>query len=125
VDDHADAIGVVLDRGMSGLAYNVPGEGPERTNRVVTELVLEALGKPWSLVRAVPDRAGHDRRYALDGRRIQGLGWLPRVTFEDGLRRTVAWYAEHDDWWRSARDHAFDDYYQRQYAWRLEQSSEA
>jgi dTDP-glucose 4,6-dehydratase len=125
VDDHADAIGVVLDRGMSGLAYNVPGEGPERTNRVVTELILEALGKPWSLVRAVPDRAGHDRRYALDGTRLQGLGWQPMVTFEDGLRRTVAWYAEHNDWWRSARDHAFDDYYQRQYAWRLEQSSEA
>jgi dTDP-glucose 4,6-dehydratase len=125
VDDHADAVGRVLDLGTTGSSYNIPGDGVERSNRLVTELILAELGKPWSLVRSVPDRPGHDRRYALDGRRIAALGWAPRVPFEDGLRSTVQWYVEHQDWWRAARDAGFDDYYREQYAWRLERSSQA
>ena len=78
VADHADGIGAVLDHGASGAAYNIPGDGVERPNRAVTEAILESLGKPWSLVRRVPDRPGHDRRYALDGTRLRGLGWQPR-----------------------------------------------
>lgn len=122
VDDHADAVGVVLDRGEPGAVYNVPGEGVERPNRAVTEAILSALGKPWSLVREVPDRPGHDRRYAMDGTRLRDLGWVPRVPFEEGIERTVRWYADHEPRWRAARDGAFEDYYQRQYAWRLERS---
>jgi dTDP-glucose 4,6-dehydratase len=99
VDDHADGIGVALDRGASGGAYNLPGDGVERPNRAVTEAILETLGKPWSLVRRVPDRPGHDRRYALDGARLRALGWAPRVSFEEGIGRTITWYAEHRDWW--------------------------
>jgi dTDP-glucose 4,6-dehydratase len=122
VDDHADAVGVVLDRGEPGDAYNVPGEGVERPNRQVTEAILAALGKPWSLVREVPDRPGHDRRYAMDGTRLRGLGWAPEIPFDEGIVRTVRWYSDHEPRWRSARDGAFEDYYQRQYAWRLERS---
>ncbi len=125
VDDHADGIGVALDRGRPGSRYNVSGEGIERPNRAVTAAILQQLGKPWSLVRSVPDRPGHDRRYALDGSRLKQLGWSPGVTFEDGLRMTTAWYAEHEPWWRGVRDRDWDAYYRQQYGWRLEESTDA
>ena len=125
VADHADGVGTALDKGQSGAAYNIPGDGIERPNRAVTEAILEHLGKPWSLVRTVPDRPGHDRRYALDGSRLRGLGWAPLVPFEDGIKATVDWYAEHRDWWEPIKSGEWNDYYQAQYAWRLEQSTEA
>jgi dTDP-glucose 4,6-dehydratase len=124
VDDHADSISVALDRGVSGETYNVPGDC-ERTNRDVTATILSELGRPWSLVRSVPDRPGHDRRYAMDGAKLRQLGWSPAVGFEDGMRRTVAWYVENQSWWRAARDDDWADYYARQYGWRLERSVEA
>ena len=125
VADHADGIGAALDRGEAGAAYNVPGDGVERPNRAVTESILERLDKPWSLVRTVPDRPGHDRRYALDGTRLKALGWEPQVTFEDGIAQTVDWYAANRDWWEPIKSGDWDDYYRQQYAWRLEQSSTA
>jgi len=125
VDDHADGVAAVLDRGESGAAYNVPGDGVERPNRAVTEAVLATLGRPWSLVRSVPDRPGHDRRYALDGTRLRALGWAPRVAFDEGIVRTVRWYEEHRAWWEGRRDTDFRAYYERQYAWRLERSAQA
>lgn len=128
VDDHADAVGFVLDRGRSGEAYNVPGTVPEArplTNRAVTEAILAALDKPWSLVRSVPDRPGHDRRYAMSGEKLAALGWAPAVPFAEGLPRTVAWYRDHAGWWRAIRDGDFDAYYERQYGKRLAESVEA
>jgi dTDP-glucose 4,6-dehydratase len=124
VDDHAAAVSTVLDQGEPGMAYNIPGTG-ERTNRDVTAAILGELHKPWSLVRTVPDRPGHDRRYALDGSRLARLGWEPQVGFKDGIRRTVAWYLDHEPWWRAARDAGFGEFYARQYGWRLEQSAKA
>jgi dTDP-glucose 4,6-dehydratase len=121
VDDHADAVSFVLDRGAAGEIYNVPGRD-ERTNREVTEAILHQLGKPWSLVRSVPDRPGHDRRYAMDGSKIAELGWAPRVGFDDGMEQTVAWYVDNEGWWRTIRDSDWADYYGRQYDWRLERS---
>ena len=125
VDDHADGVARALDHGLSGLAYNIPGDGIERPNRAVTEAVLAALGKPWSLVRSVPDRPGHDRRYALDGNRLRALGWQPRMSFEAGITLTVDWYARNRGWWEPLKSGDWGDYYRRQYAWRLEQSVEA
>ena len=125
VDDHADGVSMVLDRGRAGSAYNIPGDGIERPNRAVTEAILELLGKPWSLVRTVPDRPGHDRRYALDGTRLRALGWEPRTSFDDGIARTVEWYATRRAWWEPIKSGEWSDYYRQQYAWRLEQSSDA
>ena len=125
VADHADGIAAALDRGESGAAYNVCGDGIERPNRAVTEAILEHLGKPWSLVRTVPDRPGHDRRYALDGARLRGLGWEPRTSFEDGIAVTIDWYASHRDWWEPIKSGDWHDYYRQQYAWRLDQSTDA
>ncbi len=125
VTDHADGIATVLDHGLAGAAYNVCGDGIERPNREVTEAILETLGKPWSLVRRVPDRPGHDRRYALDGSRLKGLGWSPRVPFERGIVETVEWYAGNRAWWEPIKSGDWIDYYKQQYAWRLEQSVDA
>ncbi len=124
VSDHAAAVEFVLHNGVAGQAYNVPG-GNERTNREVVTGLLRELGKPWSLVRTVEDRSGHDRRYAMDGARLSALGWRPSVAFEAGLAATCAWYRDNDAWWRAARSGDWHDYYDRQYGDRLATSVEA
>ncbi len=124
VNDHAAGVGFVLDHGVSGEAYNLSGSGL-LTNRDVTVRVLAYLGKPWSLVRSVPDRPGHDRRYAMDGSKLKHLGWQPAVPFDSGLPSTVQWYLEHDTWWRAMRSGEWADYYERQYGWRLAASTPA
>ena len=125
VDDHADGVGVVLDHGVPGAAYNISGEGIERPNRAVTQAILDLLDKPWSLVRSVPDRPGHDRRYALDGSRLKRLGWTPTVPFQEGIRKTVIWYMANEPWWQTTRSSDWEDFYGRQYGWRLEESTQA
>jgi dTDP-glucose 4,6-dehydratase len=124
VSDHADAIDFVLRNGEAGKAYNVPG-GCERTNRDIVKQLLDALGKPWTLVRSVEDRQGHDRRYAMDGTRLATLGWLPSIVVEDGLRDTIAWYQANEAWWREARSGSWLGYYERQYGSRLATSEQA
>jgi dTDP-glucose 4,6-dehydratase len=95
------------------------------TNRDVVVALLERLGKPWSLVRSVPDRPGHDRRYALDGSKLVALGWRNRTSFEDGIATTVDWFRAHESWWRAAKSGDWDAYYERQYGARLAASTEA
>jgi dTDP-glucose 4,6-dehydratase len=124
VDDHADAVGVVLDRGEPGGIYNIPGTG-SRTNLELSESILSLLDRPRSLIRRVEDRPGHDRRYAMDGSRLAGLGWRHRVAFEDGLAATVAWYRDNEAWWRPLLDEDFAAYYDRQYGRRLAGSVDA
>ena len=118
VSDHAAAIDYVLRNGATGETYNVAA-GAERTNREVVTRLLERLGKPWSLVRSVEDRPGHDRRYAMDGSKLVGLGWRPTVAFEDGLAATVDWFRANEAWWRAARSGEWDGWYERQYGRRL------
>ena len=124
VSDHAAAIAHVLFHGSAGETYNIPGSA-ERENRDVVARILALLDKPWSLVRSVADRPGHDRRYAMDGTRLTALGWTNRVEFDEGLAATVAWYREHEEWWRAARGGDWDAYYARQYAVRLATSATA
>ena len=124
VADHAGAIGHVLEHGVAGETYNVPGDN-ERTNREVVAALLERLGKPWSLVRRVEVRPGHDRRYAMDGSKLAALGWKNRVPFGEGLAATVDWYRTNEAWWRAIKAGDWDDYYRRQYGGRLAGSREA
>jgi dTDP-glucose 4,6-dehydratase len=100
VIDHCRAVEAVLEQGRVGETYHV-GSGVEASIAEIADLVLEACGKPESLKEIVPDRPGHDRRYLLDSSKItRELGWAPMVAFDEGLRDTVAWYADHPEWWQ-------------------------
>jgi len=126
-EDHAAAVDLVLHRGRSGETYNV-GAGNERPNLDVVRAILTRLDKPESLITHVPDRPGHDRRYALDWSKIrEEIGWVPARDFAQTLADTVDWYVAHPDWWRAIRsaDGAFADYYDRQYGWRLAAAGQA
>jgi dTDP-glucose 4,6-dehydratase len=118
VADHAGAVEHVLRHGEPGEVYNLPGDR-ELPNREVVRLLLDHLGKPWSLVRQVEDRPGHDRRYAMDGSKLKALGWRNRTPFEAGLAETVAWFKANEGWWRAIRSGDWDAYYERQYGSRL------
>ncbi|MDR3544971.1 MAG: dTDP-glucose 4,6-dehydratase, partial [Candidatus Limnocylindrales bacterium] len=118
VADHAAAIDHVLRHGTSGETYNVPGSHSLPNREVVAQL-LAYLGKPWSLVRFVEDRPGHDRRYAMDGAKITALGWTNRVAFAAGLAATIDWFRANEAWWRAARSGEWGAYYERQYGGRL------
>jgi len=116
VDDHSRAVEAVLLRGRPGEVYNVGG-GNERTNIEITKLLLAAMGKPESLLKFVPDRPGHDRRYAIDDAKIRGeLGVVPRVPFEEGIRATVRWYLENEPWWRAVQSGEYRSFYDRWYS---------
>jgi dTDP-glucose 4,6-dehydratase len=98
--DHARAIEAVLERGVLGETYLV-GSGFEASIAEIADAVLDALGKPASLKTIVEDRPGHDRRYLLDSTKLRTeLGWQATTPFAEGLRETVAWYVEHEKWWR-------------------------
>ncbi|MFE2277669.1 dTDP-glucose 4,6-dehydratase [Streptomyces sp. NPDC059454] len=102
VEDHCRGVELVLHKGRPGRVYHIGG-GTELSNREIAGRLLAACGADWSSVDLVADRKGHDRRYALCADRIrEELGFEPRIGFEDGLARTVAWYAEHRAWWDRA-----------------------
>ena len=116
VDDHCRAIDLLIERGVDGDVYNIGG-GNEVMNVDLTHQILATLGKPTSLIKPVADRPGHDRRYCLDTTKLRGVGWVPRESFEDGLRHTIDWYRQNEWWWRPIKeqDPAFKAYYQAQY----------
>jgi dTDP-glucose 4,6-dehydratase len=104
--DHCRAIDLVLHDGRIGETYHV-GTGVERSIEEIADVVLRELDKPDSLKKIVPDRPGHDRRYALDWSKIRAeLGWTPSIDFEQGLRETVEWYAANRSWWEPLLDRA-------------------
>jgi dTDP-glucose 4,6-dehydratase len=104
VHDHCRAIERVLEAGRVGETYNV-GSGVEKSIEEIADLVLELTGKSADLKQIVPDRPGHDRRYLLDSTKLRSeLGWEPEIAFDDGLRETVDWYAEHRDWWQPLKE---------------------
>lgn len=115
VEDHCRAILLATERGKAGAVYNI-GARNERRNIDVVRSLLDALGKPHSLIRFVKDRPGHDRRYAIDPSLVeQELGWRPRETWESGLQKTIEWYRENSRWIERTRSGAYKDYYRGQY----------
>jgi dTDP-glucose 4,6-dehydratase len=118
VDDHCEGIDVVLHHGQFGESYNI-GSGVETENIVMAHALLDLLGKPYSLIQPVADRAGHDRRYSVDTAKVRALGWQPRHSFTEALEQTVRWYVEHQDWWRPIKTGEYLEYYRKQYVERV------
>lgn len=115
VEDHARAILAVYEKGKSGEAYNI-GARNERQNLEVVTSILDALGKPHSLIKYVTDRLGHDRRYAIDANKVETeIGWRTQTTWEEGLEKTIRWYQENEEWTNRIRNGAYRDYYKKHY----------
>lgn len=118
VEDCCRAVETLVLRGKLGEAYNA-GANHEVKNIVVAKRILSLLRKPKSLIKFVPDRLGHDRRYAVDCAKIHGLGWKPGKDFESQLARTVRWYVENEGWWRRIKERSqdfqkfYDSYYKK------------
>ncbi len=121
VDDHSAAIARVAESGRSGEVYNITS-GKGMTNKEMTAKLLAITGKDESLIKYVTDRPGHDRRYAIDDRKIRTeLGWSPVVDFDEGIKQTVQWFVDHKSWWEPIKSGQYRKYYEEQYGKRVEQ----
>jgi len=115
VEDHCEAIDKVIREGIIGETYCVGGR-VEKNNREITHELLKLMDKNESYVEFAEDRPGHDKRYAIDYSKIKKkLGWEPKVSFEEGLQRTVEWYKNNENWWRNIKSGEYKDYYKKQY----------
>jgi len=115
-DDHSSAVEAILERGRIGESYNI-GTGIEKSIEQMTDMILEVLGKPQSLKTYVPDRPGHDRRYALDSTKLRTeLGWAPKHDFESGMRATIEWYRDNQQWCANVKDGSYKNHYERHYS---------
>lgn len=104
VYDHCEAIDTVLHKGKIGEVYNIGGHN-EKTNMEITHLILNAMGKDEASIKYVEDRLGHDRRYAISNDKITSeLGWKPSLTFEEGIKITIDWYLNNQDWMKHIED---------------------
>jgi dTDP-glucose 4,6-dehydratase len=100
VQDHCEAIDLVLNKGEPGRTYNVGGQN-EISNIAIVKMILKQLGKNQDLIAFVEDRPGHDARYSLDFSRIRSeLGWNPKHSFETSLKETINWYVRNESWWK-------------------------
>ncbi|MDQ0199067.1 dTDP-glucose 4,6-dehydratase [Neobacillus ginsengisoli] len=119
VEDHCQAIDLVLHKGRDGEVYNVGGNN-ERTNIEIVKTILKAIGKPESLMKFVKDRPGHDRRYAIDATKLRTeLGWSPKYNFDTGIEQTINWYLNNQEWWENIISGEYQDYVKSQYGDRL------
>ena len=115
VEDHCRAIDLIVRKGTVGEVYNVGGHN-EMRNIDIVKLICKELGKPESLITQVTDRAGHDMRYAIDPSKIHAeLGWLPETKFEDGIKKTIQWYLDNENWWQPIVSGEYMDYYEKMY----------
>ncbi len=116
VEDHCRAIDSVIQHGNPGEIYNI-GADNEKTNLELVKSTLDIMEKPHDLIEFVADRPGHDRRYAIDSARIKHeTGWEPRISFAEGLEKTVEWYIQNEPWWQRIKSGEYVEYYQRMYA---------
>jgi dTDP-glucose 4,6-dehydratase len=115
VEDFCDAIALAMETAKPGSAYNI-SSGVSRPNLEVIRTILQSLDKPESLIQFVEDRPGHDRRYALDSTKFRKeFSWRPKVSFEDGIGKTIQWYTSNSSWLEHARSGEYQSYYARHY----------
>jgi dTDP-glucose 4,6-dehydratase len=123
VEDNCRAIELAGRRGSTGEVYNI-GAGEEHPNIEIARKIIELTGASEDLLMFVSDRPGHDWRYSLDSRKIRRLGWRPRVGFDEGLERTVRWYAKNERWWKPVKGSSFRRYYAKLYGTRIAGASQ-
>lgn len=118
VDDHCHALIELAEKGAAGEVYNIGPDGSEEhTNIEVASTILKLLGKSSGLIKYVTDRPAHDRRYAVDIKKITSdIGWKPKVNFTDGIISTVNWYKENKDWWSKILSGAYREFYEINYS---------
>ena len=115
VYDHCSAIDLVIRNGRNGDVYNIGGHN-ERHNIDVVKTILKEVGKPESLITYVTDRKGHDLRYAIDPSKITNeLGWKPKYNFDSGIKETIKWYIDHEDWMKEITSGDYISYYEKMY----------
>jgi len=116
VEDHCRAIDMILHHGKIGETYCIGGDG-ERENIWIVKKILEVMNISEERLEFVKDRAGHDRRYAIDHTKITTeLGWKPIVTLEEGLKGTIEWFQKNQSWWQAVKDGSYQEYYENQYS---------
>ncbi|UCF04297.1 MAG: dTDP-glucose 4,6-dehydratase [bacterium] len=118
VEDNCRAIELVGRKGKLGEVYNIGG-GDEMPNIVIAKKIIELVGASEDLLTLISDRPGHDRRYALNIRKLKRLGWKKRWSFDEGLKRTVWWYRRNETWWRAIKEGTFKRYYRKLYHQRI------
>lgn len=115
VTDHCRAIEAILQNGRLGETYCVGGLTKDVSNHEIAKMILNLMNLPEDRIDFIKDRAGHDRRYAIDWTKInQELGWAPSITLEEGLRQTIEWYQNNQNWWQALKQ-ANADYFNKQY----------
>ena len=115
VTDHCEAIDLILHQGTIGETYCVGGDC-EKPNIEITRKILALMGQGDEMIDYVTDRAGHDRRYAINFTKIrEELGWTPKTSFDAGLQQTVAWYEQQQHWWQKIKSGEYREYYEKQY----------
>lgn len=115
VIDHNKAVELVLEKGQLGEVYNI-GANTEKPNIQIVKLILSQLGKSEELIEYVKDRLGHDRRYAINSKKIKkNLGWQPEYSFEDAIKNTIDWYIGNEKWWKEIISGEYINYYKLQY----------
>ena len=115
VKDHCYGILAILEKGRVGEVYNLGGHN-EKANIEIVKIILKELGKPESLITYVTDRKGHDQRYAIDpSKAMAELGWAPTTMFADGIKLTIQWYKDHEDWMRECTSGEYMEYYDKMY----------
>ncbi len=116
VEDHCKAIDLIIHNGKVGEVYNVGGHN-EMKNIDIVKLICKELDKPESLITYVADRKGHDMRYAIDPTKIHNeLGWLPETKFADGIKKTIKWYLDNENWWKDIISGDYQHYYEKMYS---------
>ncbi len=121
VDDHCKAIDMVITKGRLGEVYNIGGHN-ERTTVEIAKIIVDYLNKNYdstiteNLIKFVTDRKGHDRRYAIDSKKVsKELGWLPDTNFQDGIKKTIKWYIENQIWMNGITSGEYQNYYKKHY----------
>ena len=117
VEDHCRGILAAFEKGKKGEAYNISSKN-DLTNLDLTRRLLKVLGKPESLIERVRDRLGHDRRYAIDCKKLKRLGWKETFSFDEAFASTIRWYQKNQKWWRTIKEKStsFKTYYQKAYS---------